>query len=278
MLSALGVGLSEIEAANIHCLGAMTLEGAPRLKAEHLAVFDCASPCGRYGQRALSAESHLHMMAAAQPFISGAISKTVNLPEETTVDDIAAGASTRRAPHFRHLSQDHTHARGAIGQRVHRPRGPLQPRDAGIRVERHHQPVAAPPRRPQRRRRARCTGARRRCGPPSARNDPAQGARSGSSRCSPRAPVRRRARRRARRPWRRRPPPRSRPRRPALRSTAAPARTARGPMTGRKETAARGIEVPAGGVASLLRREAFAWQTGPESGIQARARDRRIRS
>ncbi len=89
MLSALGFSRAEIEAANIHCLGAMTLEGAPRLKAEHLAVFDCASPCGRYGQRALSAESHLHMMAAAQPFISGAISKTINMPNVATIENCA---------------------------------------------------------------------------------------------------------------------------------------------------------------------------------------------
>ncbi len=89
MLSALGFGRAEIEAANIYCLGAMTLEGAPRLKAEHLPVFDCASPCGYYGKRALSAESHLYMMAAAQPFISGAISKTINMPNAATIKNCA---------------------------------------------------------------------------------------------------------------------------------------------------------------------------------------------
>ena len=67
--------------------GAMTLEGAPHLKAEHLPVFDCANPCGRIGKRYLSVESHIRMMAAAQPFISGAISKTINMPNDATVED-----------------------------------------------------------------------------------------------------------------------------------------------------------------------------------------------
>ena len=60
----------------------MTLEGAPGLKPEHLPVFDCANPCGKRGKRALSGESHIHMLAAAQPFISGAISKTINMPND----------------------------------------------------------------------------------------------------------------------------------------------------------------------------------------------------
>ena len=75
------------EAANEHVCGAMTLEGAPHLKAEHLPVFDCANPCGRKGKRYLSVDSHIHMLAAAQPFISGAISKTINMPNDATVDD-----------------------------------------------------------------------------------------------------------------------------------------------------------------------------------------------
>ncbi len=86
-LAALGFSKAEVEAANIFCCGAMTLEGAPKLKAEHLAVFDCASPCGRRGQRCLSIDSHIGMMAAAQPFISGAISKTINMPNSATVTD-----------------------------------------------------------------------------------------------------------------------------------------------------------------------------------------------
>jgi ribonucleoside-diphosphate reductase alpha chain len=65
----------------------MTLEGAPHLDPQHLPVFDCASPCGRKGRRFLSVESHIRMMAAAQPFISGAISKTINMPNDASVED-----------------------------------------------------------------------------------------------------------------------------------------------------------------------------------------------
>ena len=68
----------------------MTVEGAPHLKAEHYPVFDCANPCGRTGKRYLSVESHIRMMAAAQPFISGAISKTINMPNDATVEDCKA--------------------------------------------------------------------------------------------------------------------------------------------------------------------------------------------
>ncbi|MBB4196380.1 ribonucleoside-diphosphate reductase, adenosylcobalamin-dependent [Rhodoblastus sphagnicola] len=87
LLPFLGFTKAEIEAANIHACGAMTLEGAPHLKPEHYAVFDCANPCGRTGKRYLSVESHIRMMAAAQPFISGAISKTINMPNDATVED-----------------------------------------------------------------------------------------------------------------------------------------------------------------------------------------------
>jgi ribonucleoside-diphosphate reductase alpha chain len=87
LLAFLGFGRKDIEAANVHVCGAMTLEGAPHLKVEHYAVFDCANPCGRIGKRYLSVESHIRMMAAAQPFISGAISKTINMPNDATVED-----------------------------------------------------------------------------------------------------------------------------------------------------------------------------------------------
>jgi ribonucleoside-diphosphate reductase alpha chain len=89
MLSALGFSKDQIEKTNIFVCGAMTLEGAPHLKEDHLPVFDCANICGRLGTRYLSAESHIHMMAAAQPFISGAISKTINMPNSATVKDCA---------------------------------------------------------------------------------------------------------------------------------------------------------------------------------------------
>ncbi len=87
VLSYLGFSRADIEAANIFVCGAMTVEGAPHLKQEHYAVFDCASPCGRTGKRFLSVESHIRMMAASQPFISGAISKTINMPNDAGIED-----------------------------------------------------------------------------------------------------------------------------------------------------------------------------------------------
>ncbi|WP_108262681.1 vitamin B12-dependent ribonucleotide reductase [Mangrovicoccus ximenensis] len=87
MLAHLGFTRRQIEAANDHVVGTMTLEGAPHLKPGHLAVFDCANPCGKTGRRYLSVESHISMMAAAQSFISGAISKTVNMPNDATIED-----------------------------------------------------------------------------------------------------------------------------------------------------------------------------------------------
>ncbi len=87
MLTSLGFTKDDIEAANAYCCGTMTLEGAPYLKDEHLPVFDCASPCRRIGKRFLSIQSHIEMMAAVQPFISGAISKTVNMPNNATLED-----------------------------------------------------------------------------------------------------------------------------------------------------------------------------------------------
>lgn len=87
MLGWLGFTPAEVDAANTYCCGAMTLEGAEALKPEHLSVFDCATPCGRTGTRSLSVDAHIRMMAAAQPFISGAISKTINMPNAASVED-----------------------------------------------------------------------------------------------------------------------------------------------------------------------------------------------
>jgi len=89
LLEALGFSDDEIEAANDYVCGTMTVEGAPLLKPEHLPVFDCANKCGRKGERFIHAHGHIRMMGAVQPFISGAISKTINLPHEATVEEIA---------------------------------------------------------------------------------------------------------------------------------------------------------------------------------------------
>ncbi len=90
MLKTLGFTQEEIAAANDFCCGTMTVEGAPYLKAEHLAVFDCANRCGRIGQRSIAVDAHIRMMASAQPFISGAISKTINMPADATLEDVKA--------------------------------------------------------------------------------------------------------------------------------------------------------------------------------------------
>ena len=89
LLEALGFSEEEIEAANDYVCGTMMLESAPYLKEEHLPVFDCANKCGKKGQRYIHAHGHIRMMAATQPFISGAISKTINLPNEASVEEIA---------------------------------------------------------------------------------------------------------------------------------------------------------------------------------------------
>jgi ribonucleoside-diphosphate reductase alpha chain len=88
MLQALGFTKEQIEVANEYVCGAMTIEGAPHLKSEHYPVFDCANKCGKRGKRYIHAEGHIRMMAAAQPFLSGAISKTINLPSDADVDAI----------------------------------------------------------------------------------------------------------------------------------------------------------------------------------------------
>jgi ribonucleoside-diphosphate reductase alpha chain len=89
LLEALGFTDEQIESANDYVCGTMTVEGAPLLKEEHLPVFDCANKCGKKGQRFIHAHGHIRMMAAVQPFISGAISKTINLPHEAEVEEIA---------------------------------------------------------------------------------------------------------------------------------------------------------------------------------------------
>jgi len=89
LLEALGFTEEQIEAANTYICGTMTVEGAPYLRDEHLSVFDCANKCGQIGQRYIHAHGHIKMMAAAQPFLSGAISKTINLPNEASMEEIA---------------------------------------------------------------------------------------------------------------------------------------------------------------------------------------------
>nr|MBP9725484.1 vitamin B12-dependent ribonucleotide reductase [Bacteroidia bacterium] len=88
LLRKLGFTKGEIDAANDYVCGTMTVEGAPYLKDEHLPVFDCANKCGKKGERFIHAHGHIRMMASAQPFLSGAISKTINLPNEATVEEI----------------------------------------------------------------------------------------------------------------------------------------------------------------------------------------------
>ncbi len=88
LLRALGFTPAEIEAANDFCCGTMTVEGAPFLKPEHLPVFDCANRCGRTGRRFIAVAAHIRMMASAQPFLSGAISKTINMPQDATVEEV----------------------------------------------------------------------------------------------------------------------------------------------------------------------------------------------
>lgn len=89
LLKHMGFTDGDIEKANNYCCGTMTIEKAPHLKQEHYAIFDCASICGKYGTRYISTDAHIEMMAAAQPFISGAISKTINMHNSATVEDVS---------------------------------------------------------------------------------------------------------------------------------------------------------------------------------------------
>jgi len=88
LLREIGFSADDVRVANDYVCGTMTIEGAPALKSEHLPVFDCANRCGRYGTRFIAPMAHVHMMAAAQPFLSGAISKTINMPATATVADV----------------------------------------------------------------------------------------------------------------------------------------------------------------------------------------------
>ena len=88
LLAELEFSKEEIASANDYVCGTMTIEGAPFLKHEHYPVFDCANKCGKKGSRFIKADAHIYMMAAAQPFISGAISKTINLPNNSSIEDI----------------------------------------------------------------------------------------------------------------------------------------------------------------------------------------------
>ncbi len=87
LLEALGFSKQEISSANDYICGTMTIEGAPFLKHDHYPVFDCANKCGKKGTRFIRASAHIKMMAAAQPFISGAISKTINFPNSALIED-----------------------------------------------------------------------------------------------------------------------------------------------------------------------------------------------
>ncbi len=89
MLEAMGFTKAQIAEANDYVCGTMTIEGAPHLKLEHYAIFDCANKCGKTGKRYILAEGHIRMLAAAQPFLSGAISKTINLPSDAHIEDVS---------------------------------------------------------------------------------------------------------------------------------------------------------------------------------------------
>lgn len=88
ILEAVGFGKEDIQKANDYICGSMTIEGAPHLREEHYSIFDCANKCGKYGRRFIAYDAHLKMMAAVQPFISGSISKTINMPHDASIEDV----------------------------------------------------------------------------------------------------------------------------------------------------------------------------------------------
>lgn len=92
-LQAIGFSAAQIHAANQFVCGTMTIEGAPHLEEQHLPIFDCANRCGRLGKRFIRSDAHILMMAAAQPFISGAISKTINMPMDATIEEVSSAYS-----------------------------------------------------------------------------------------------------------------------------------------------------------------------------------------
>lgn len=90
MLQELGFSEKEIAEANDYVCGTMTIEGAPFLKPEHYPIFDCANKCGNKGQRFIHFMGHVKALAAAQPFITGAISKTINMPHNATIEEVSS--------------------------------------------------------------------------------------------------------------------------------------------------------------------------------------------
>lgn len=88
VLDAMGFTKEQIAEANEYVVGTMTIEGAPHLKTEHYPIFDCANTCGVKGKRYIAYNAHIKMMAAVQPFISGAISKTINMPASATIEEV----------------------------------------------------------------------------------------------------------------------------------------------------------------------------------------------
>ena len=174
LLTHLGFSRADIEAANIHVCGAMTVEGAPHLKREHYPVFDCANACGRTGVRYLSWESHIRMMAAAQPFISGAISKTINMPNDATRRGLQGGLHALLAPRAegQRALPRRLQAVAAVERPTDRRRGGRDRRGDRRRARR----AAAGPRRGRRREDRRARGRAHRAQPrPRAAARPPQG-------------------------------------------------------------------------------------------------------